>query len=167
MISASNAKVQDGVTLVGETGASLRRIVEEVAKISSVVNEIAASAEAQSNSLRDVNAAVKEIDQVTQKNASMSEEMNAASQSLANDSAELISLIGGFKIGAAPSPVSVAAKPATRPAPKLAANLKLAAKSRAGGAVPATAAAAADESWGNSEARRPQEPANLPRQARA
>ncbi|MBI1866918.1 MAG: HAMP domain-containing protein [Methylocystis sp.] len=144
LISASNAKVQDGVALVAETGASLRRIVGEVTKISFVVTEIAASAEAQSNGLRDVNAAVKEIDQVTQKNASMSEEMNAASQSLANDSAELSSLIGRFRIGAASSRVSGAATAAAMARPAV----KRAAISGPGGAVRAVEAASRNQSWG-------------------
>ena len=50
-------------------------------------------------SLREVNTAVQEIDQVTQKNAAMSEETNAASRSLAEDSVELVQLVTRFKIG--------------------------------------------------------------------
>jgi methyl-accepting chemotaxis protein len=99
LIAASNAKVQDGVALVAETGSSLRRFVEQVNKIDSVVTDIAASAEAQSRGLREVNTAVQEIDQVTQKNAAMSEETHAASRSLAEDSAELVALVSRFKIG--------------------------------------------------------------------
>jgi methyl-accepting chemotaxis protein len=99
LIAASNTKVQDGVSLVAETGASLHRIVEQVGRIDAAVTEIAASAEAQSSSLREVNTAVKEIDQVTQKNAAMSEETHAASRSLAEDSAELVTLVSRFKIG--------------------------------------------------------------------
>ncbi|TRL31987.1 methyl-accepting chemotaxis protein [Methylosinus sporium] len=99
LIAVSNARVQDGVTLVAETGASLHRIVEQVNRIDVVVTAIASSAAAQSTGLREVNTAVQEIDQVTQKNAAMSEETNAASRSLAEDSAELVQLVARFKIG--------------------------------------------------------------------
>jgi methyl-accepting chemotaxis protein len=64
-----------------------------------VVTDIAASAEAQSRGLREVNTAVQEIDQVTQKNAAMSEETHAASRALAEDSTELVALVSRFKIG--------------------------------------------------------------------
>ncbi|WP_166143485.1 methyl-accepting chemotaxis protein [Methylosinus sp. RM1] len=100
LIAVSNARVQDGVALVAETGASLHRIVEQVNRIDVVVTGIASSAETQSTGLREVNTAVQEIDQVTQKNAAMSEETNAATRSLAEDSAELVQLVSRFKIGA-------------------------------------------------------------------
>ena len=125
LIVASNARVQDGVALVAETGASLHRIVEQVNRIDVVVTGIASSAEAQSTSLREVNTAVQEIDQVTQKNAAMSEETNAASRSLAEDSAELVQLVARFKIGEIESRAPAAARP----------MLKRTATSRSGAAV--------------------------------
>jgi methyl-accepting chemotaxis protein len=103
LISESNSKVQDGVELVTDSGASLRSIVGQIGKITSTVSEIAESAEAQSKGLREINIAVHEIDRVTQENAAMAEETNAASQSLADDSAKLKSLIERFKIGEAPA----------------------------------------------------------------
>ncbi|MBG0808674.1 methyl-accepting chemotaxis protein [Methylosinus sp. H3A] len=111
LIAVSNARVQDGVGLVAETGASLHRIVEQVNRIDVVVTGIAASAAAQSTSLREVNTAVQEIDQVTQKNAAMSEETNAASRSLAEDSAELVQLVARFKIGEIETRAPSAARP--------------------------------------------------------
>jgi methyl-accepting chemotaxis protein len=99
LISESNTRVRGGVALVVESGASLHRIVKQVVKIDAVVNEIAGSAQAQSQSLGEIDSAVQEIDRVTQKNAAMSEEMNAASQSLASDSARLNALVGEFRIG--------------------------------------------------------------------
>ncbi len=139
LITASNAKVQDGVALVAETGASLHRIVEQVNKINAVVTQIAESAEAQSNSLREVNTAVQEIDQVTQKNAAMSEETNAASRSLAEDSVELTSLIHKFKIGADISHSAAKRRVAARPALKQVA--------RSGSAARKMDEAPRDESW--------------------
>ncbi|HEY8065522.1 MAG TPA: methyl-accepting chemotaxis protein [Methylosinus sp.] len=139
LIAVSNARVQDGVGLVAETGASLHRIVEQVNRIDVVVTGIAASAEAQSTSLREVNTAVQEIDQVTQKNAAMSEETNAASRSLAEDSAELIQLVTQFKIGEIETRAPRAAS-APRP------MLKRTASARSGSAV-RKAEPAQDEEW--------------------
>ncbi|ATQ69642.1 MULTISPECIES: methyl-accepting chemotaxis protein [Methylosinus] len=116
LIAASDAKVKDGVALVAETGSSLRLIVEQVNKIDLVVTDIAVSAEAQSRSLREINTAVQEIDQVTQKNAAMSEETHAASRSLAEDSVELTALVARFRIGEVEIARRDSARPA-RPAP--------------------------------------------------
>ncbi|OAI24304.1 chemotaxis protein [Methylosinus sp. R-45379] len=123
LIAASNTRVQDGVALVAETGASLHRIVEQVNRIDVVVTGIASSAETQSTGLREVNTAVQEIDQVTQKNAAMSEETNAATRSLAEDSVELVQLVSRFKIG------EVETRAPSRP------MLKRVATSRSGSAV--------------------------------
>jgi methyl-accepting chemotaxis protein len=139
LIAASDAKVQDGVSLVAETGASLHRIVEQVGRIDAVVTEIAASAEAQSASLREVNTAVQEIDHVTQKNAAMSEETNAASRALAEDSTELVALVSRFKIGEIETPPRRAERPAARP------MLKHVASGRSGAAVRKPEAARAEE----------------------
>jgi methyl-accepting chemotaxis protein len=79
---------------------------------------------------------VQEIDQVTQKNAAMSEETNAASRSLAEDSGELVQLVSRFKIGE----IETRASSATRP------MLKRTATSRSGAAV-RKAAPAQDEDW--------------------
>ena len=139
LIAVSNARVQDGVALVAETGGSLHRIVEQVNRIDVVVTGIASSAEAQSTSLREVNTAVQEIDQVTQKNAAMSEETNAASRSLAEDSAELVQIVSRFKIGEIETRAPRAPS-AARP------MLKRTATSRSGSAV-RKAEPAQDEDW--------------------
>jgi methyl-accepting chemotaxis protein len=143
LISESDSKVQDGVGLVTDSGVSLRSIVEKVAKITTVVSDIAASAQAQSNGLREINLAVQDIDRVTQENAAMAEETNAASRSLANDSASLASLTEKFKIGEVRSggllAVRANAGPAVRPLIKQVRNI------RSGSAVPKEAPA--DDDW--------------------
>jgi methyl-accepting chemotaxis protein len=59
---------------------------------------IATSAREQSVGLSEVNAAVNQMDQVTQQNAAMVEETTAASASLANEAANLRHLIAQFKL---------------------------------------------------------------------
>ena len=44
LISASGGQVESGVRLVGETGKSLERIVEQVKRLNALVMDIAASA---------------------------------------------------------------------------------------------------------------------------
>ncbi len=99
LISTSNAQVGSGVKSVAETSAALARIVEQVAQINQLVGDIAASAEMQASGLNQVNAAVGQMDQVTQKNAAMVEEATAASHALASEAEELARLVGMFQIG--------------------------------------------------------------------
>ena len=98
LIGASTQQVSQGVALVGQTGEALDRIVGQVSKITSIVTEIAASAQEQATGLHQVNTAVNQMDQVTQQNAAMVEQSTAASHSLAQEAEELSSLIARFKV---------------------------------------------------------------------
>lgn len=100
LITSSTTQVNTGVALVGQTGEALKRIVSRVAEIDSLVSEIAASTQEQATGLREVNAAVNMMDQVTQQNAAMVEQSTAASQSLSNEAGQLVDLIARFKLDA-------------------------------------------------------------------
>jgi len=142
LISASGQQVKTGVSLVGETGMSLERIVVQVAKINTLVTEIAASAQEQSAGLAEVNTAVNQMDQVTQQNAAMVEQSTAASHSLAKESSELGRLLSEFKIGADAAPVMHTSAKARPTAPRSRPALKTLGR---GGA--ALKPAPTDDSW--------------------
>jgi methyl-accepting chemotaxis protein len=101
LISASTTQVDHGVKLVAETGKSLERIMAQVTEINSVVTTIAAGAQEQSTGLQQINIAINQMDQTTQKNASMVEESTAASHSLSQETNQLSGLIGQFQVGSA------------------------------------------------------------------
>jgi methyl-accepting chemotaxis protein len=111
LIRNSGGEVTNGVKLVSETGAALRKIEEHIAVINQHMEAIALSAREQSVGLSEVNTAVNQMDQVTQQNAAMVEESNAASATLAAEAARLKDLIGRFAIndGAATATGQVAA----------------------------------------------------------
>lgn len=98
LITTSNAQVQEGVQLVGETGAALNTIVADVQEINRHVIAIAESAQEQSSGLQEINTAVNRMDQDTQKNAAMVEETTAASHALANEVASLNRLLDQFRL---------------------------------------------------------------------
>ena len=101
LISTSTTQVDRGVNLVAETGKSLDRIMGQVTEINRVVTDIAAGAQEQATGLQQVNIAVNQMDQVTQQNASMVEESTAANHSLSQETDQLSSLIGQFRLGSA------------------------------------------------------------------
>jgi methyl-accepting chemotaxis protein len=99
LITTSNTQVQQGVQLVGETGRALETIVTEVQEINRHVVAIVDAAQEQSSGLQQINTAVNQMDQDTQKNAAMVEEQTAASHGLAREAASLNHLLGQFKLG--------------------------------------------------------------------
>jgi methyl-accepting chemotaxis protein len=59
---------------------------------------IAMASRDQSNALGEVNSAVNQMDQMTQRNAAMVEETNAATRQLAEEADILMSLVEQFKL---------------------------------------------------------------------
>lgn len=99
LISKSGILVKRGVSLVGETGEALRGIVMSVSEISHNVSEIAVSSREQSAGLAEINAAVNQLDQVTQQNAAMFEQTTAASHALTREAENLNVTTSRFAIG--------------------------------------------------------------------
>lgn len=131
IISTSSQQVENGVELVGEAGKALDRIIGQVSEVSGLVSQIAMAAEQQSTALAQVNTAVTEMDKVTQQNAAMVEQSNAAARSLAEEATDLSGLVGKFSIGRSAGPKLVAsntpkssARMVTR-APRVARSLAL------------------------------------------
>ncbi len=98
LISASSTQVEAGVSLVGQTGAALERIIVRVTEIDGLVQAMASSAQEQSNALQQVNGAVNQMAQTTQQNAAMVEQSNAAAHGLQNEAEELSRLVAQFRI---------------------------------------------------------------------
>lgn len=101
LISTSAVEVEGGVKLVRETGVALTAIQSYVITINQHMDAIATSSREQSVGLGEVNTAVNQMDQVTQQNAAMVEETNAASATLATESGRLREQIARFKLGGA------------------------------------------------------------------
>jgi methyl-accepting chemotaxis protein len=108
LISTSSRQVGAGVDLVGQTGEALNRIVGRVAAIDDLVRQISSSSQEQASGLAEVNTAVNHMDQVVQQNAAMVEQATAATHSLKGETAQLVSLVGRFKIGGEPEPMRMA-----------------------------------------------------------
>ncbi|WP_135213064.1 methyl-accepting chemotaxis protein [Vitreimonas flagellata] len=102
LIQNSEGLVDTGVGLVGQTGEALTRIASSVGQIDTLVQDIAESIAQQSSGLVQVNAAVDEMDRVTQSNAAMVEQSAAASHALSDEAAGLAQKVGRFRIADEP-----------------------------------------------------------------
>ena len=114
LISASSSQVEQGVKLVNDTGQLLERIVTQVARINEIVGDIAAGVNQQASALGEVNIAVNQMDQVTQKNVEMAEELSSATCSLSMETTELNSLIDMFQVGRSGGRSSISSPQGTR-----------------------------------------------------
>ena len=98
LIGTSSEQVREGVQLVGDTGRALETIVSEVQEINRHVVAIVEAAQEQSSGLQQINTAVNQMDQDTQKNAAMVEETTAATHSLSREVISLNELLTLFKL---------------------------------------------------------------------
>lgn len=97
LVDESGKQVANGVELVNRTGAALDVIVEEVRAITERVADIARATSEQSVGFSEINKAVGDLDEVTQRNAAMFEETTATSQALQNIAAEMNKAMSAFE----------------------------------------------------------------------
>ncbi|MEZ0002880.1 methyl-accepting chemotaxis protein [Sinorhizobium fredii] len=98
LINTSAGQVREGVDLVGKTGGALKKIAEQVVQINGLIRQISSSASEQAVGLKEINAAVNQMDQVTQQNAAMVEETTAASMTLNEEARTLSGLVARFRV---------------------------------------------------------------------
>ncbi|MGV8938829.1 MAG: methyl-accepting chemotaxis protein [Allorhizobium sp.] len=116
LISNSEGAVSEGVKLVSDTGEGLSAIEQLVQTINAHMEAIATAAQEQSVGLAEVNTAVNHMDQATQQNAAMVEEMNAAGAGLAQESQSLAEHLAAFQLGDQVSQLRQAARQMQQPA---------------------------------------------------
>ena len=109
LIQDSVRKVEDGSTLVTESGQTLEQIVVSVKKVSDIVAEIAAASREQSSGIEQVNRAVMQMDELTQQNGSLVEEARAASRAMAEQARSLSTMMDRYRVS--DGAISVATSP--------------------------------------------------------
>ena len=82
LLTTSEKQVDEGVRLVGQTGAVLDKIAKMMVSIDESISQISHSANEQATGLSELNNAIDDLDRAVQHNASMAEETNASAQSL-------------------------------------------------------------------------------------
>jgi methyl-accepting chemotaxis protein len=150
LINDSVARVEEGSSLVEQSGKTLGEIVLAVKKVTDIVSEIASGTQEQSSGIEQVNKAVMQMDETTQQNAALVEQAAAASQAIVDQAHSLNALVARYRIeGGSAAPAATAAgvrRTAQRPwsGPKPAAAAKPA---RAPLKKVANGPAVADSEW--------------------
>ncbi len=98
LIEASTQEVAGGVKLVNETGSALNGIEQHVLRVTGLIGGIVTAAGEQTAALAEINTALHQMDQMTQQNAAMVEETNAACRELSDEVQDLNNAAGRFQI---------------------------------------------------------------------
>jgi methyl-accepting chemotaxis protein len=112
LIGNSVEKVDNGTKLVDEAGRTMQEVVSSVKRVTDIISEIAAASVEQSTGIEQVNAAVMQMDQVTQQNAALVEEAAAAADSMQQQAQALSKAVSVFRVvqeGSAASPAAPSA----------------------------------------------------------
>jgi hypothetical protein len=90
-------------------------IVASVARVTDIMAEIASASQEQSESIKGINNAMAEMDEMTQQNAALVEQAAAAAESMQDQAAHLADEVGAFRLsGAKMRAPTATAKPAAR-----------------------------------------------------
>jgi len=116
LISDSADKVGNGYKLVEQAGQTMAEVVQSVKRVTDIMGEITAASTEQSQGIEQVNAAVAQMDEMTQQNAALVEEAAAASLGLREQADGLAQAVAQFRVSGAnvgaglPARTKIAAK---------------------------------------------------------
>jgi methyl-accepting chemotaxis protein len=82
LITNSSGQVKEGVSLVNQAGAALNEIVDSIRTVAAVVSDIATASSEQTTGLDEINKALSQMDDVTQRNSALVEENAATAKTL-------------------------------------------------------------------------------------
>jgi methyl-accepting chemotaxis protein len=97
LVARSGEEVKTGAELVTATGNALRAIGDDVVRINEHMISIVNAAREQNAGLAEINTSIGQMDHVTQQNAAMVEQTNAACQTLNEDTTRLETVISQFR----------------------------------------------------------------------
>ena len=97
LIGASVEAVEKGSSLVDLAGVTMAEVVGSIRRVTDIMGEISASSSEQSLGVAQIGEAVSHMEQTTQQNAALVEQMAAAAASLNGQSQGLVQAVAVFK----------------------------------------------------------------------
>jgi len=98
LIEQSAAEVRDGSRLVADAAERLNGILEGVRASSALMDGISRDSQEQSTGITEVSVAVRQMDEMTQHNAALVEEMNASIEQTETQATHLDAIVDIFKL---------------------------------------------------------------------
>jgi len=98
LVQGSVEQVQDSSELVRGTGAVMGEIVTQVQRVSAMVGQISQSSREQDRGIVEIHQSMGQLDDMTQRNASLAEESTAAAESLRLQAEHLTRAVASFRL---------------------------------------------------------------------
>lgn len=98
LVDESLKNVDAGSMLTKSAGQNMQEVIDAVASVKTVMDQIAKITQEQTNGLTQVNQAVSHMDDVTQKNAALVEQAAAAATSLAEQTEDVSRALAVFQV---------------------------------------------------------------------
>jgi methyl-accepting chemotaxis protein len=98
LIEDSVRKVETGASLVNESGTALHDIVASARSVTDLISEIARASREQADGTAQVSVAIADVDQITQRNAQQTSEMDQTADKLAGEARLLQNVVSRFRL---------------------------------------------------------------------
>ncbi len=98
LITSATQQIEAGTSLVEQTNTVFEQMVNKIRSVEDLVSEVASTALEQSKGLDQINTAVSNLDQTTQQNSALVEELSATAGSMSEQAEEQVEFVGHFKI---------------------------------------------------------------------
>jgi methyl-accepting chemotaxis protein len=98
LITESMQAVEAGNQLATQAGDTMNQLVTAVDSVSAVFNNLSADTDEHANSIDAVNAAVRELDGMTQQNLSLAERAEQVARDLVTHAGSLTEVLGAFQL---------------------------------------------------------------------
>lgn len=99
LIEDSQLKTKHGVSISNQVNEVFKQISHETENLFRLVTQVSNATSDQVKGITQINAAVAEMNKVTQANASLSEESAASAEELSGQAVQLNDMVGKFKLG--------------------------------------------------------------------
>ena len=101
LLSSSDGEVRQGIELTAGLSRVIAEISEGVGRSATLARTIAEATRGQAEGIRQVEAAIGDLDGITQQNSAIAEQTAAASASLDDQAAGVMQLLSRFRVGGA------------------------------------------------------------------
>jgi len=101
--------VEEGTQLVDKAGQTMSEVVNAIQRVTDIMGEISTASHEQAAGVAQVGSAVTQMDQATQQNAALVEEMAASAHNLKTQAQQLVEGVAVFHL-----PHGSASQPALR-----------------------------------------------------
>jgi methyl-accepting chemotaxis protein-1 (serine sensor receptor) len=98
LIGDNVQRIEQGGVQAERAGTIMSEVVSSISGLNTVITEISMASREQSDGVAQIDVAIQQMDQVTQQNAALVEEMAAAASSLSSQSRDLVQVVARFKL---------------------------------------------------------------------